>query len=147
MTTPLLVDDLKRDEGLRLTPYRDTGGKLTIGYGHTGRDVTPGLVWTQGAADDALIEDIAIAQSELDEALRWWRTLDDARQDVLVEMCFNLGIGKLLEFKRTLAAIRAGQWARASAGMLLSAWAEEVGGRAARLAAIMRTGSRPKAAA
>lgn len=142
MTTPLLVDELKRDEGLRLTPYRDTGGKLTIGYGHTGRDVTPGLVWTQGAADDALIEDIAIAQSELDEALRWWRTLDDSRQDVMVELAFNLGIGGLLEFTRTLAAIRAGQWARASAGMLLSAWAGEVGGRAARLAAIMRTGAR-----
>jgi len=125
----------RRDEGLRLTPYRDTGGVLTIGYGHTGRDVAAGQVWTQGEADDTLIEDIAIAQSELDEALPWWRTLDDARQDVLVEMCFNQGIGALLEFKRTLAAIRAGQWARASAGMLLSAWAEEVGGRAARRAA------------
>ena len=142
-----MVGDLKRDEGLRLTPYRDTGGVLTVGYGHTGSDVTAAQVWTQGEADDTLIEDIAIAQSELDEALPWWRTLDDARQDVLVEMCFNQGIGALLEFKRTLAAIRAGQWARASAGMLLSAWAEEVGGRAARLAAIMRTGARPKAAA
>lgn len=145
MTTAFLVNDLMRDEGLRLRAYADPqsgGAPWTIGYGHTGPQIRPGLVWTQAEAIDALIEDIAIAQSELDEALGWWRTLDDVRQDVIVEMAFNLGIAKLLAFRRTLAAIQGGHWATASADMLLSAWAGEVGARALRLAAMMRGGSR-----
>ena len=145
MTTPFLVNDLMRDEGLRLAAYPDPlsgGDPWTIGYGHAGPEVTAQTVWTQSQATDTLIEDIAIAQSELDEKLPWWRTLDDVRQDVLVEMAFNLGIDGLLGFHRTLAAVQAGQWAAASADMLLSAWASEVGARAARLAAAMRSGSR-----
>ena len=145
MTTPLLVSDLMRDEGLRLAAYPDPssgGDPWTIGYGHTGADVTARTVWTGSEAADTLIEDIAIAQSELDEKLPWWRTLDDVRQDVMVEMAFNLGVEGLLGFQRTLAAVQVGRWATASADMLLSAWAGEVGPRATRLAAMMRTGSR-----
>ena len=145
MTTPLLVDDLMRDEGLRLAAYPDPlsgGDPWTIGYGHTGADVTAATVWTRSEAADTLIEDIAIARSELDEKLPWWRTLDDVRQDVMVEMAFNLGVEGLLGFRRTLAAIEVGQWAAASADMLLSAWAREVGDRAARLATMMRNGAR-----
>ena len=145
MTTPLLVDDLMHDEGLRLAAYPDPqsgGDPWTIGYGHTGADVTAGTVWTRSEAADTLIEDIAIAQSELDEKLPWWRTLDDVRQDVMVEMAFNLGVDGLLGFQRTLAAIEVARWATASADMLLSAWAGEVGDRAARLATMMRNGAR-----
>ena len=138
MTTAFLVNDLLRDEGLRLTPYRDTGGVWTVGYGHTGADVRRGDSWTKADADDALIEDIAKARSELDAHLPWWRTLDDVRQDVLVEMTFNLGIGGVLKFHRTLAAVQAGRWAMASADILLSKWSGQVGERAARLAEIGR---------
>ncbi len=91
MTTAFLVGDLMCDEGLRRAAYRDGGGVWTIGYGHTGAEIRAGVVWTLGQAIDTLIEDIAIAQSELDEKLPWWRTLDDVRQDVLVELAFNLG--------------------------------------------------------
>lgn len=146
MTTPFLVNDLMRDEGLRLRAYPDPvsgGAPWTIGYGHTGPDARQGAAWTQGEATEALIEDIAIAQSELDEALAWWRTLDDVRQDVMVEMAFNLGIGGLRRFHRMLGYVQSGAWAQASANMLLSAWAGEVGARATRLAAMMRSGSRP----
>ncbi len=146
MTTAFMINDLMADEGLRLAAYRDGGGVLTIGYGHTGPEVREGLTWTASEALDALVEDIAIAQSELDEKLPWWRTLDDCRQDVVVEMAFNLGVAGLLKFRRTLAAIEAGQWARASADMLLSDWAGEVGARAGRLAALIRGGSRARAA-
>ncbi|MGI8840674.1 MAG: glycoside hydrolase family protein [Caulobacteraceae bacterium] len=91
MTTAFLVNDLMRDEGLRLTAYRNGGGVMTIGYGHTGREVRAG-------------------------------------------------------FAHTLESIRRGDWTRASARMLASRWAEEVGARAARLAALIRTGSRAAAA-
>lgn len=141
MTTPQLIDDIKRDEGCRLTAYKDTVGVVTVGYGHA--HVAPGTVWTQAQADSALDADIAIAVHDLDFRLPWWRKLDDVRQDVLAEMAFNMGVEGLLGFHNTLAFVEAGNYAAASGGMLASKWAKQVGARATRLAAMMRTGARP----
>ena len=144
MTSVNLIADLKRDEGLKLGAYPDPlthAAPWTIGYGHTGPEVHPGLSWTQAQAQTALQADIDRACRALDEALPWWRNLDDLRQDVLANMTFNMGIGKLEGFHNTLAAIKASQWARAAAEMLDSAWARQVGERAERLAKQMLTGA------
>jgi len=154
--TPLLFDDLEAAEGLRLHTYPDpvTGGApWTIGYGHTGPEVHPGLTWTAGQAMEALHVDVGRAVAALDAALPWWRSLDDVRQDCLAELCFNMGIGSpaeggrpghgLRSFVHTLAAIQTGRYAAAAGGLLASRWAQEVGARADRLAAMMRDGVRP----
>jgi lysozyme len=141
MTTPFLIGDLQRDEGLRLTAYQDSVGVWTIGYGHT--PATPGETWTQDQADAALGADIAAAERGLDEALPWWRALDDVRQDVIVEMAFNLGVAGLLQFKIMLADLRAGAFGLAAAAMLMSRWADQVGDRAMRLSILMEKGARP----
>lgn len=143
MTTPYLLADLRQDEGLRLHAYPDplSGGEpWTIGYGHTGPDVFPGCIWDDRWAEVALAKDIKVATDALDTHLAWWRTLDDVRQDVIANMAFNLGVGKLLGFKNTLAMIRTGDYAGAASNMLLSAWARQVGSRARRLSVQMRTG-------
>ena len=138
--TPQLFDDLKRDEGFRLHAYQDTRDVWTIGYGHA--HVAPGTIWTQAQADAQLNIDVARAVAGLDHVLPWWRTLDDVRQDVMAQLSFNMGMAALSEFKNTLAAIKAGNWNLASGGMLASKWAGQVGARATRLAAMMRTGAR-----
>jgi lysozyme len=140
--TPLLLDDLKRDEGLRLSAYRDTVGRWTIGYGHA-EEVTEGDTWTLDRAVAALHLDVATAIAELDKAFPWWRTLDDVRQDVMAELCFNMGVGTLSTFHGSLGFIRAGQWPQACTGLLTSKWAGQVGRRAERLATMIRTGARP----
>jgi lysozyme len=151
MTTPFLAQDLRRDEGLRLTTYPDplSGAEpWTIGYGHTGAEVHRGLAWTPAEAETALISDIAHACELLDAHAPWWRDLGDARQDVLANMAFNMGwlnaagTHGLGTFHGTLAAIRAGDWPAAHDGLLASAWAREVGGRARRLAEQLLTGVR-----
>jgi lysozyme len=151
VTTPFLAQDLRRDEGLRLCAYADplTGAEpWTIGYGHTGPEVTPGLAWTPAEAETALIADIARACERLDAHIPWWRRLADARQDVLANLCFNMGwlneagTHGLGTFHDTLAAIRAGRWQEAHDDLLASAWAREVGARAQRLATQMLTGAR-----
>ncbi len=154
--TPRLLEDLKADEGLRLAAYPDpaTGAApWTIGYGHTGPEVHPGLTWTEEQATSALHADVERAVAGLDADLPWWRTLDDVRQDVMAELCFNMGVGHpaqdgrpghgLRAFVQTLNAIRAGRYAAAAEGLLASHWARQVGARAQRLAALMRTGARP----
>ena len=59
---------------------------------------------------------------------------------MLADMCFNLGINRLLGFKNTLAAIKAGDYEAAADGMLASMWAKQVGKRAHRLIKMMREG-------
>lgn len=134
---PTLLAELKRDEGVRLKPYTDTVGKLTIGVGRNLTDV--------GISDDectALLEnDIAKVLAQLDRSLPWWRKIDPVRQRVLVNMAFNMGMTGLLTFKNTLAAVQSGSYAAAAAGMLASKWATQVGARAERLADMMRTGA------
>jgi lysozyme len=146
---PQLIADLKRDEGLRLEAYPDpltNSDPWTIGYGHTGPDVRQGTVWTQAHADKALVDDIEKHTAELHAALPWVARLDPARQRVLANMAFNLGVGQpggkkgLLGFKNTLGMIERGEYAAAADGMLRSLWAKQVGKRAVRLADTMRTG-------
>lgn len=145
MTSPFLLDDLRRDEGLRLTAYPDPdtdAAPWTIGYGHTGPEVHRGLVWTKDEAEAALTADVARVQGELNAAMPWWRTLDDVRQDVLANMAFNMGVAGLSTFKLFLADVRMGRFGQAAALMLMSKWASEVGERAMRLLILMEHGAR-----
>lgn len=128
-------DQLILYEGLRLLPYRDTVGKLTIGVGRNLDD--KGI--TRAEALMMLDTDIAECLVDLD-TFPWFRQLDHERQVVMVNMRFNLGPLGLREFKNTLAAIAAGDYATAAANMLQSKWAQQVGQRAVTLAATMRTG-------
>lgn len=131
-----LFDQLIRHEGLRERPYRDTVGKLTIGVGRNLDDV--GI-----AREEALIllaNDVLRADAALRRALPWVETLDQPRQNVLINMTFNMGIKRLLGFKDTLKAVEEGRWDDAARGMLASKWASQVGARATELAEQMRTG-------
>jgi lysozyme len=131
--TSSLVADLTRDEGLRLKPYVDSVGKLTIGYGRNLDDV--GI--SEAEAQFLLANDIAAAETLLDRSIPWWRTLSEDRQRVLCNMAYNLG-PRLLDFQTTLGRIQAGNYAAAAESMLQSKWAQQVGPRAVRLAALMR---------
>lgn len=131
-----LVAELTRDEGMRLKTYRCTAGKLTIGIGRNLDDV--GITGSEArlfgcetaAAAMALIKhfgvtklqaeslfanDIVGCERDLDRRLPWWRTLDDVRQRVLLNMCFNLGINRLLGFKNTLRMIQRHEFEDAAA--------------------------------
>lgn len=140
-----LIDELRVDEGVRYWPYRDTVGILTVGVGHNLQAKPLPTGWqyplTDGQVDGLLSSDLGSVFVDLDNNLPWWTDLNDTRQRVLANMCFNLGIGKLLGFKNTLAAVRQGRWEDAAAGMLNSAWADQVGARARRLAQMMERGS------
>ncbi len=150
MTTAQLIGDIARDEGCRLHAYPDPlsgAAPWTCGYGCTGAGIDARTVWTQAQADAALAARVHALQGELDQALPWWRRLDDARQDVLVNMAYNLGLAGLLGFRSMLAACEAGRFGEAGRDMLRSAWARQVHGRALRLAAQMERGEREAAAA
>lgn len=131
-----LRHDLLRDEGLRLKPYRDSVGKLTIGVGRNLDD----LGITEREAMDLLANDIARTEVELDRALPWWRDLTDGRQRALLNMAFNLGVPRLVGFRRMLAALAGGEYETAAVEALDSQWARQVGDRARRIADLLRRG-------
>ena len=135
-----LIRQLRLHEGERLKPYRCTAGKLTIGVG---RNLEDRGITAQEAAY-LLSNDITSTQAALLKALPWVGTLDDVRQRVLIDMAFNMGLGTLLTFKRTLAAVQGGQYQQAAAMMLESRWAGQVGQRAQRLSQMMATGQDPR---
>lgn len=135
MNRELLRSQLERHEGLRLYPYRDTVGKLTIGYGRNIEDT--GI--SEGEAKFLLNNDMDSVEAYLltvDE----YQDLDPARQTVIANMAFNLGFHGLMQFKRMWAGIRRKDYEAASREMLSSRWARQVGYRATELSEIMRTG-------
>jgi lysozyme len=71
----------------------------------------------------------------------WWNELDETRQRVLANMCFNLGCPRLKNFKNFLAALEAGDFETAGEEMMDSKWATQVGSRAVRLQEKMLHGS------
>ena len=88
---------LKTWEGCRLSAYPDPasgGAPWTIGYGHTGPDVVPGLTITQQQADTFLQKDVVHAASAVERLLPGVALLPRQR-DALISFCFNVGVGAL----------------------------------------------------
>lgn len=134
-----IIDQLKRDEGLRLSPYRDTKGHLTIGYGHNidahplkPEDLLHGYC-TETQAHTWLLADMVDVNTALADKLQWVWDLDVCRRGVVQNMTFNMGIVKLLGFKQTLKWLQAHDYDGAAMEMKQSAWHHEVGARAVRL--------------
>ena len=139
-----LISELRRDEGVRRSIYLDSVGIKTIGVGHNiaAHPLPDGFIppLTDEQIDGLLASDLLLVFSGLDAHIGWWRTLSYARQRVLANMAFNLGINGLLGFKNTLQKIKDGDYDGAATGMLSSKWAGQVGDRAKRLAKMMREG-------
>ena len=136
-----LREELIRDEGLRLSAYRDSVGLWTIGVGHLLGD-EPRM------SKITLAEAHALLEADINEAEMRARNFagsvegDEIRFRALVNMAFNLG-DRLGEFKRFLGAVNLGDWPRAAIYMMESKWARQVGGRAVRLRNMIRDGFIP----
>jgi len=136
MNRDLLITELKRDEGVKLKAYQDTVGIWTIGIGRNLQDVGVSM----DEAEYMLANDIDVAVGELQRTFGWFEGLSDARQRVCVNMCFNLGLSRLLGFKKFLAAMAIGDWKTAGVEMLDSKWSRQVGVRSTRLKDLLLEG-------
>lgn len=122
-------------EGLKLKVYNDTLGIPTIGVGRNLRDkgISP------SEAQFLCENDIADVTGALVHLFPWFLSLSSPRQMALIDMGF-MGPDKLRGFTGMIAAIQANDFQTASAQMLNSKWAAQVGVRATDLAKIMRNG-------
>jgi len=125
---------LLKHEGIRLKPYHCSAGKLTIGIGRNLDD--KGI--TKAEANLMLENDIYNCVHEARHNFSFFDDLLGNRQDVIISMIFNMGITRLLKFKRFIAALRDEDYGLAAVEMLDSRWAQQVPSRANELAQMMK---------
>lgn len=129
MNSDRLKQTLMRHEGTgpvvkrRFFPYKCPAGKLTIGIGRNIQEV--GI--SEAEAEFMLDNDIAAAVELCRRMFPVFDSLDDVRQEVLVNMMFNMGYDRLSGFKRFIAAVNVKDFIEAANQMEDSAWYEQVG--------------------
>ena len=94
-----LIEMIKRHEGVKKYVYEDSLGIKTIGVGRNLESM--GL--TSKEIDFLLMNDLERVITELERNFDWFSDLDNARRDAMIDICFNLGITRLLTFKKALA--------------------------------------------
>ncbi|MFM7674491.1 MAG: lysozyme, partial [Synechococcus sp.] len=120
---------LQQWEGCRLVAYPDPasgGDPWTIGYGHTGAEVTPGLVISQAQAEAWLAADAARAAASVDQLLEGV-ALSARQRDALVSFCFNVGAGAM-ESSTMRRRLRGGERAEQVIAEELPRWCKGPGG-------------------
>lgn len=135
-----LTRQLRGDEGVKAQAYQDHLGFWTIGVGRLVDPRKPGSGLRSHEIDYLLRNDIDDRIEALMRRLPWFQNLDSARQGVLLNMSFQLGVDGLLGFKNTLKLVERGDYAQAADNMLLSKWAAQTPERAQRMAQQMRSG-------
>lgn len=130
-----LIKTIKGDEGLFLKPYFDSMHKLTIGWGRNIQDC--GI--HEDEAELMFQNDLNQTINEL-EHYEWFTSQPQGVKEALINMNFNLGITKLLEFKSMIHFLMIKDYGNAAVSALNSAWSKEVGHRATEIAAQIREG-------
>lgn len=93
------IDLIKRFEGCRLQAYKAVPSEqcYTIGYGHYGSDVLPGMSITQAQADALLMQDLMRYEAAVSDA---GLKLNQNQFDALVSFAYNCGAGNLKKLVR-----------------------------------------------
>ena len=142
-----VIDDLTRDEGLRLRPYKCTAGKLTIGIGRNYED-NPFTVdeltvifketgITEGQAKMLLMNDLKKTHKQLVALFKDFETFPENVQRVLLNMHFNLGDAGFRSLTTLITGIKKKDWKYCAQRMAQFKWAKQVGARALRLIRLM----------
>jgi lysozyme len=131
-----LLDWIKHHEGLRLFPYQCTANKTTIGWGRNLQD--NGI--SVDEAEILLNNDIKKCVSELSN-FDWFTDQPEQVRWALINMCFNLGLPRLLGFKKMIAALKRKDYTQAAIEALDSRWSVQVGQRSNDVALMIRQGN------
>ena len=137
MNIERLRKQITKHEGIEYKLYRCTSNKLTIGVGRNIED--RGI--SHDTAMQMLDEDIDICINELQQTVSYWDDLPERVQEALVNLCFNMGIKRLMAFKKTFGYLREGMFDKAADELLDSRYANQVGQRAIDVAHMIREGA------
>tara|TARA_R100001082_G_scaffold64188_2_gene36116 strand:- start:609 stop:1016 length:408 start_codon:yes stop_codon:yes gene_type:complete len=124
-----LKESIKQHEGYVGIVYKDSLGIDTIGYGFAIKD----LELDEDICDMILDRKLDNLKSMIKLKFDWFKYMPPEIQDVVMEMCYQLGVTGVSKFKKTIAFLRNKQWKEASVEMLDSLWARQTPNRAKEL--------------
>ena len=135
----MIIEILRLHEGVETHAYKCTANKTTIGVG---RNIDPdgGIGLSDLEIEYLLSGDVKRVQAELINTFTWFSELDEVRKDAMTDICFNIGLPRLLQFEKSLAAMSIGDYYRAADEFLDSRWANQVGARAITITDMIRSG-------
>ena len=129
-----LKEAVKLSEGYRARVYKDTLGIDTIGYGFAIKD----LELDKDICDMILDKKLNKLIKDVDNKFSFMDDIAVEAQDVVYEMCYQLGINGFSKFKKTIAYLRDENYKMAAIEMLDSRWAKQTPNRAKRLSNIIK---------
>tara|TARA_Y100000593_G_C4316600_1_gene341263 strand:+ start:1075 stop:1479 length:405 start_codon:yes stop_codon:yes gene_type:complete len=124
-----LVDSIKLSEGYRSTVYKCTEGYDTIGYGFAIKD----LHLDEDICDMILERKLGELKLRIHKKFPFVLDLPEDVQDVVIEMCYQMGLSGFSKFKKTIAFMRLGKFREAAAEMLDSKWHRQTPNRSKKL--------------
>lgn len=132
---------LKKQEGVRRFAYFCPANQLTVGAGRNIQQIP----FSEDEIDLMLNNDIKRVVKELSKTFNWFSELEPARMDAMICIGYNLGINRLLRFKRALYSMSISEWSEAADHFRDSKWAKvQVPARASLLARMIETNEYPK---
>ena len=132
-----LLESIKHHEGFVEHVYDDSLGIPTIGYGFAIKD----LVLDEDIAEEILIRKLEKLKRNANSRFRWLEDMPVVIQEVILNMCYQLGITGVSKFRRAISAFQEGDWDEAANEMLDSLWARQTPNRATELSNIVRNQS------
>lgn len=134
-----ILQILRRHEGVKKHVYLDHLGYETIGVGRCIKEGV-GLGLSEDEIDYLLTNDVNRCIKELGKSFPWFSDLDNVRRDAMINLCFQLGITKLLKFKNFLADMAEGNYELAGPNLLDSLYAKQTPARANEIAEMIVNG-------
>jgi len=137
MDITTLLDMLRSDEGWQASAYQDHLGFWTIGYGFL-IDSRKGGALPKEIAEAWLLYAANVRWGALTKALPWLLDQPEEVQVALGNMAYQMGVNGVLNFRKMLAALEAGDRKQAAVEALDSTWAQQTPSRAKRIAALIK---------
>ena len=129
-----LIESVKKNEGYRSMVYKDSLGIDTIGYGFAIKD----LELDEDICEEILVRKLKDLQYSIKKKFHWFEDMPPHIKDVVMEMCYQLGVGGFSKFKKTISYLENKQFKNASVEMLDSLWAKQTPNRAKALSNIVK---------
>ena len=124
-----LIDSIKQHEGYVGIVYKDSLGIDTIGYGFAIKD----LELDKDICDIILERKLHALTDRINNKFHWYMYMPPEIQDIVVELCYQMGVYGFSCFKKTIAYLQDKKFKEASVEMLDSRWADQTPNRAKEL--------------
>ena len=130
----ILLESIKKHEGFVEHVYQDSLGIDTIGYGFAIKDLT----LDEDIAEEILMRKLERLKRNANSRFKWLEDMPVVVQEVILNMCYQLGITGVSKFRKAISALQEGDWNEAADEMLDSLWARQTPNRATELSDIVR---------